>query len=73
MQRIAVAGLYLRIRNDAAKSWTLHALEVDRRRDIGLGAYPAVAKHAPNLCVPNHRFDGSIFANFSLNSRPAGD
>ena len=32
-----VAGLYLQVRNDAAKSWILRALVVDRRRDIGLG------------------------------------
>ena len=38
-----VAGLYLQVRNDAAKSWILRALVVDRRRDIGLGAYPAVS------------------------------
>ncbi len=30
-------------RNDAAKSWILRAVVVDRRRDIGLGAYPAVS------------------------------
>ncbi len=38
-----VAGLYLQVRNETAKSWILRALVVDRRRDIGLGAYPAVS------------------------------
>ena len=38
-----VAGLYLQVRNETAKSWIMRAVVADKRRDIGLGAYPAVS------------------------------
>lgn len=38
-----VSGLYLQVRSESAKSWILRAVVAQRRRDIGLGAYPAVS------------------------------
>ncbi len=45
-----VAGLYLQVTDGGARSWVLRTTVGDKRRDIGLGAYPgitlAMAHHA---------------------------
>ena len=38
-----VAGLYLQVGNGQAKSWVLRNVVASKRRDIGLGSYPAVS------------------------------
>lgn len=37
-----VAGLYLQVTDGGAKSWVLRIVVGDKRRDIGLGAYPGI-------------------------------
>ena len=37
-----VAGLYLQVSSETARSWILRITVGDKRREIGLGAYPAV-------------------------------
>lgn len=37
-----VAGLYLQVTSETARSWILRIKIGDRRREIGLGAYPAI-------------------------------
>jgi len=38
-----VAGLYLQVSSETARSWILRVKIGDKRREIGLGAYPAVS------------------------------
>ena len=38
-----VPGLYVQIKESGAKSWILRTIVGERRRDIGLGGYPAVS------------------------------
>lgn len=37
-----VTGLHLKVRSDTSRHWILRVVVGDRRRDIGLGGYPAV-------------------------------
>lgn len=38
-----VAGLYLQVNSETARSWILRVKIGDKRREIGLGAYPAIS------------------------------
>ena len=40
-------GLYLHVAPSGTKSWVLRIVINDRRRDIGLGAYPSSAWRKP--------------------------
>ena len=50
-----VAGLYLQVAGKAAKSWILRALVANKRRDIGLGSYPAVSLASARLKAQAYR------------------
>lgn len=50
-----VAGLCLQITSGGARSWILRANVVGRRREIGLGSYPAVTLQAAHELARTHQ------------------
>lgn len=50
-----VPGLYLQVGNSQSKSWILRAVVAGKRRDIGLGSYPAVTLAAAREKAQLHR------------------
>lgn len=50
-----VPGLYLQVGEGAARSWILRANVAGKRRDIGLGSYPAVSLAAARQKAQAHR------------------
>ena len=50
-------GLILRVSAQGTKRWVLRYQLENRRRDLGLGAFPAVSLKAARLAVDTHRLD----------------
>lgn len=50
-------GLILRVSPKGTKSWVLRYQLANRRRDLGLGAFPGVSLKAARLAVDTHRLD----------------
>ncbi|MGA0051157.1 MAG: Arm DNA-binding domain-containing protein [Burkholderiaceae bacterium] len=50
-----VPGLYLQVGVGSARSWILRANVAGKRRDIGLGSYPAVSLAAARQKAQAHR------------------
>ncbi len=48
-------GLYLRVKASGAKGWILRAVIDGKRRDIGLGGYPAISLAAARKLAGAHR------------------
>ena len=50
-----VPGLYLQVGNGQARSWILRAVVASKRRDIGMGSYPALSLAAARVKAQQYR------------------
>lgn len=50
-----VPGLYLQVGNGQARSWILRAVVASKRRDIGVGSYPALSLAAARVKAQQYR------------------